>query len=293
MIEREACGGKMNVTNKIENYPGHQSVLGIDLSSEMLASVESLGAEIDYSEVVDSDLNGEVKYVFTKSKEFAAESVIVANGLKTRKLGCEGESEFTGHGVSYCAACDGFFFKGKNVVVVGGGNTALEDSLYLSEICAEVTLVVRKNELRAEQYLVDLVNQKANINISFGSRVKKIIGKKNIHTIELEVFDESLEVPIDGVFVAIGFEPENDAFNGIKKDEYGYFYSDESCKTNIPGVFVAGDCRKKQLRQIVTAAADGACASTSAVDYLRLKHSKQVPLGQVRKTRQKTLPQQI
>ncbi|MDR1241093.1 MAG: FAD-dependent oxidoreductase [Oscillospiraceae bacterium] len=269
LIEREACGGKMNLTNEISNYPGCGKIEGAKLSEYMLRDAERLGANIEYGEVIEANLNEKIKIIRTEKNEFNSVSVIVSNGLKTRYLKCPGEDKLIGRGVSYCATCDGFFFKGKKTAVIGGGNTALEDALYLSNICSEVTIIVRKNYFKGEKFLIDLLKETENINVLFETEVKEIKGEKFVTSFILEKNDQENEFPIDAVFIAIGQQPESKIFSEINTDDLGYFISDESCMTNIDGVFVAGDCRTKDLRQIVTAVSDGASAAEKAFKYCK------------------------
>lgn len=270
LIEGNVYGGQMSITSSIENYPGFRSVTGPELSSVMYKQVIDMGGEFVFQKAESVNLLGDVKIVKTSVREFNAKTVVIANGLKRRVLGCRGEKEFASRGVSYCATCDGAFFKGKKVFVVGGGNTAVEDALYLSNICKEVTLVVRKNYLRAERYLSDSLDRRSNINKFMQSRIREIKGDKIVESVVIEDKGGNCrEIHIDGIFIAIGYEPDNKIYkNQIEMNENMYFISDESCVTNVPGVFVAGDCRLKPIRQIVTAVADGAVAGSMAIRFL-------------------------
>lgn len=270
LIEGNVYGGQMSITSSIENYPGFRSVTGPELSSVMYKQVIDMGGEFVFQKAESVNLLGDVKIVKTSVREFHAKTVVIANGLKRRVLGCRGEKEFASRGVSYCATCDGAFFKGKKVFVVGGGNTAVEDALYLSNICKEVTLVVRKNYLRAERYLSDSLDRRSNINKFMQSRIREIKGDKIVESVVIEDKGGNCrEIHIDGIFIAIGYEPDNKIYkNQIEMNENMYFISDESCVTNVPGVFVAGDCRLKPIRQIVTAVADGAVAGSMAIRFL-------------------------
>ena len=185
----------------------------------------------------------------------------------------KGEEEFSGRGVSYCATCDGNLYKDKDVIIVGGGNTALEDALYLSNICKSVKLVVRKNFFRGEKYLIDSVHKKDNIECLMESKVEEIKGEKNVKSAVIRTSDDkTIELEISGIFIAIGYEPDNKIYEGqLDLDKNGYFISNEECKTNVKGVFVAGDCRLKSLRQIVTAVSDGAIAGTEAIRFVLSK----------------------
>ncbi len=270
LVEGNIYGGQMSITSSIENYPGFRSITGPELSSVMYKQVIDMGGEFVFQKAESVNLLGDVKIVKTSVREFNAKTVVIANGLKRRVLGCRGEKEFASRGVSYCATCDGAFFKGKKVFVVGGGNTAVEDALYLSNICKEVTLVVRKNYLRAERYLSDSLDRRSNINKFMQSRIREIKGDKIVESVVIEDKGGNCrEIHIDGIFIAIGYEPDNKIYkNQIEMNENMYFISDESCVTNVPGVFVAGDCRLKPIRQIVTAVADGAVAGSMAIRFL-------------------------
>ncbi len=273
ICEKNVYGGQTAIIDEIENYPGIKKISGADFSSKLYEQVVALGAKFIFDEVTKVDFvsNNDLKEVNLKSSEsITAKTVIIANGLKRRKLGCKGEEKFFGRGVSYCASCDGAFFKGKKVAVVGGGNTALEDAIYLSNICSKVTMIVRKDHFRGEKILSDVVKNIKNIEIKFNSNIQEISGDKKVEKITiLKNIDETYDEAIDGVFIAIGYSPDNDLYKGqIEMNESGYFKSDETCCTNVEGVYVAGDCREKQLRQIVTAVSDGAIAGNRAISYI-------------------------
>lgn len=269
VLEKDMYGGQISLTSSIENYPGFEKTQGTDLATYMYEQVSNLGCKFVFEKAIEVDLKSSKKCIRTAKHEFCSKSVIIANGLKRRKLNVPGEDDFSGKGVSYCATCDGAFFKGKDVAIVGGGNVALEDAIFLSNICKKVYLIVRKNFFRAEQYIIDTINQKENIEKLMESKITKISGNKFVSNITVDRKDEIYDLDVNGVFVAIGYEPNNEIFNNqIDMDSSGYFISDDSCKTNIPGVYVAGDCRKKDLRQIVTATSDGAVASNQAIKYV-------------------------
>ena len=269
VIEKDMYGGQISLTSSIENYPGLKKTQGTDLANHMYEQVLDLGCKFIFEKVVEVDLKGENKYVKTAKHEFFSKSVIIANGLKRRKLNVPGEDEFSGKGVSYCATCDGAFFRGKNVAIVGGGNVALEDALFLSNVCKKVYLIVRKNFFKAERYIIDIINNKKNIEKLMESKIIKISGNKFVNSITVDSKGKIYDLDLNGVFIAIGYQPDNEIFyNQVDMDEHGYFISDDSCKTNIPGVYVAGDCRVKELRQIVTATSDGAIASNQAIKYV-------------------------
>ena len=271
IFEKNIYGGQTAIIDSLENYPGFSKISGADFANALYNQVVSLGAEFVFSEVKSVDFKEEEKCISTAGDgDFYAKSVVIANGLKRRLLGCKGEEKFAGRGVSYCATCDGAFFKSKNVIVVGGGNTALEDALYLSNICKEVTLIVRKNYFRGEEFLVNAVNNTENINVMFESNITEICGEKFVTSVVVNTQDEIKHMKIDGVFIAIGYEPDNSIYeNQIELNESRYFIADETCKTKVPGVYVAGDCRIKPLRQIATAIADGAVAGNSCAAFVR------------------------
>ncbi len=271
ICEKNIYGGQMSIIDTIENYPGFLKISGMDFSSAIYEQVMKLGSKFVFSEVTGVNFGEEEKCISTLSEgDIYAKTVIIANGLKRRFLGCKGEREFAGRGVSYCATCDGAFFKGKSVIVVGGGNTALEDALYLSNICRKVTMLVRNDHFRGENLLVDAVNNVENIEIIFESNLKEISGKDFVESALIEGSNGDIkEISTDGVFIAIGYQPDNDLYkNKIKMNAARYFISNETCETNIPGVYVAGDCRVKPLRQIVTAVADGAVAGSAAAAFI-------------------------
>ena len=263
-------GGQVAITPMVENYPGIPTVDGPDLSTRMLEQAVGLGAEIRYEQVRSVALEGPVKEVVTDTGTVQGRSLILALGAKRRKLGCPGESELAGHGVSYCATCDGALYRDKTTMVIGGGNTALEDALFLSNMCREVVLVHRRNSFRGEAALIKAVQARRNIKIMTPYRVEAFEGSERLHAaalIETEGNDRR-EVPVDGAFIAIGYEPDNSLAAGrLPLDQYGYVDAGEDCLTPVPGVFVAGDNRRKPLRQIVTATADGAVAAFQAANY--------------------------
>ena len=211
------------------------------------------------------------KVVVTNKEEYRAKTVIIANGAQHRLLGCEGEDRLSGRGVSYCATCDGAFYKGKDVVIVGGGNTALEDALFLANNCSKVVLIHRRDSFRAHQVTVDAVLARENIEVVYDSVVQSINGEKSVESVTVKNVKDGSErqIEVSGVFIAVGLAPDNKLFEGvIDLDEGGYIRAGEDCHTNVPGVFVAGDTRTKLLRQLITAAADGAVAAVEASNYI-------------------------
>ena len=271
IFDRNLYGGQAAITAQIENYPAIKSITGAMFAQKLYQQAIDLNANILFEEVTSVDFSDAFQTITTNKNTYTAKTVIVATGVKRRELNCEGEKEFAGKGVSYCATCDGAFFRNKNVVVVGGGNTALEDALFLSNQCKNVTLIHRRDTFRAEKYLVDAVLSRDNITILYDSNVKNINGNHVVNAIDVYHTKQNqiTTIETDGIFIAIGYEPDNEMVSHyLNVNTEGYIVSNEYCHTNIEGVFVAGDTRTKPLRQIITACADGAVAGVSAVSYI-------------------------
>lgn len=270
ILEAITYGGQIINTLDIENYPVEAHISGFDFATKLYNQVIDLGAEIKYEKVTEIIDKNEYKEVMTSKNTYQAKTIIIATGADNRKLGLENESDLIGKGISYCATCDGNFFKKKDVAVVGGGNTALEDALYLSSIANKVYLIHRRDQFRGDQSVVEKLKEQDNVEFVYNSNVTKLIADETLTSIEVTNKDGSTKnIPVKGLFIAIGKVPENENFkNLINVDEAGYIIADESCHTNIPGIFVAGDTRNKELRQLVTATADGAIAATEAIKYL-------------------------
>lgn len=271
VLEKMFYGGQIAITNEIENYPAINKITGPEFSNNIYNHAMEQGTEIRFEEVISVDFSGEIKKVTTIKETYEAKCVIIANGVERRKLGVEGEESHIGKGVSYCATCDGSFFRGKDVAVVGGGNTALEDALFLSNACRKVYLIHRRDSFRAEKALVRSILNKENVEILYDTVVTKIAGDPLVSTASLENKKTGVtsELAVSGVFVAIGLEPKNEIFKGILNlDDGGYIVADEHCATNVKGVYVAGDTRMKKYRQIITAAADGAVAALEAANLI-------------------------
>ena len=275
IIEQNFMGGGQVVnTYEIDNYPGLPGISGPDLSMKMQEHAQNLGAEFVTETVTELDLGGDVKKVTTDMGTYEARTVILAMGAEHRKLGTPGEDTFAGMGVSYCATCDGAFYRNKDTAVVGGGDVAVEDAIFLARLCSKVYVVHRRDELRAAKVLQDRLLAMPNVEMDCVSTLKSIDGDgqdRSIVTVDKKDGSERT-IPVDGVFIAVGIQPISELVSGkLELDQGGYVIADETGATSVPGVFVAGDLRKKQLRQIITACADGANAVTSVQDYL-IKH---------------------
>lgn len=272
VFEKYAPGGQIVNSPSIENYPGMFGVSGYDYSMALFEQAQKLGAEVQFAEAESVDFSGKTKKIKTSAGDFEAKAVIIANGAARRKIGCKGEEEFEGRGVSYCATCDGNFFRGKAVAVVGGGESAFEEAEYLSEICEKVYLIHRRDVFTAAKTAVDSVLKKKNVTVLTNSVIEEIKGEAAVSSVVIKnrANGSKAEIPLSAVFVSIGLVPENKIFEGVLRlDESGYIDAGEDCLTGAEGVFVAGDTRKKQLRQLVTAASDGAAAATAAANYIR------------------------
>lgn len=271
VIEGASIGGQISSAAEVENYPGFKSISGMDLALSFYEQAEALGAAFEFEAVTEAKLDGDIKVLLTTGGEIRAKSVIVATGARCRRLGVEREEELTGSGVSYCAVCDGAFFKGRAVAVSGGGNSAFDDALYLSEYCSKVYLVHRRDSFRCESAKLELAKAKDNIEFVTNSRVTELIGDTSLSGIKVEPTVEGVEprvIDVDGLFIAVGREPQNEFLGGIELDG-GYVATSENCKTNIRGVFAAGDCRTKSVRQLTTACADGSVAALAASEYVK------------------------
>ena len=271
VFEKMSYGGQVSQTPEVDNYPGIKSISGFEFSQNIYDQALSTGAEIVMTEIESFDITGRVKKITTTQGEYSGGAVIIANGARRRHLNCPGEEEFAGRGVSYCATCDGNFFKNQDVAIAGGGNTALEDALFLSNLCSKVYLIHRRNEFRGMKSLSDAVRARSNIELILDSTVESINGDSKVSSVTVKnTVSQSLnELNVSAIFVAVGTEPENKFFKEILKlDKRGYIDASEDCATTVPGVFAAGDTRAKPLRQIVTATADGATSAFMAANYL-------------------------
>jgi thioredoxin reductase (NADPH) len=270
LIEATTYGGQIINTLDIENYPVEGHISGYDFATKLYNQAKELGAEIVYEKAEKIEENGDEKIVKTDENEYKTKAVIIATGSKNRKLGLENEDELIGRGISYCATCDGAFYKDKIVAVVGGGNTALEDALYLSDIAKKVYLIHRRDEFRGDDGTIKRLNEKKNIEFILSSNITKLNADKKLESVEVTNKDgETKTIDVDGLFVAVGRTPANEEFKDvISLDETGYAVAKEDCLTGKPGIFVAGDNRTKEVRQLVTATSDGAIAAAAAIKYL-------------------------
>lgn len=271
LIEKENFGGQITYSPHVENYPTLLSASGSELAQMMLDQVMEHGTDIELAEVTEIRDEATYKTVVTDGGEFQARAVILAAGSKHRHLGLPNEEELVGKGVSYCAVCDGAFFSGKSVAVVGGGNTALQEAVMLSEYCSHVTVIQNLSFMTGEKKLLDLLLTKDNVSLIYDTVVTALVGEEELNEITLYngKMDMEYSMSVDGLFVAIGQQPENERFENLTTlNEYGYIVADEACLTDTDGVFVAGDCRTKSVRQITTATADGAVAALAACRYV-------------------------
>ena len=271
IIEQGGFGGQAALTAKIENYPSYKEVEGFQLAADMKAQVDALGVESSYAQVKALSKDGDIFTVSTDSSGIEARTVIIANGVRRRELGIEGEVTFRGRGVSWCAVCDGGFFRKKKTAVIGAGNSALGDAIYLSNLCEEVYLIFRREKPTATKSYLDQLESIDNIRLMPRHIPLEIKGDRKVTALTVKNIDteEETDLTVDGVFEAIGLIPDNDVFaNIVELDEHGYIITDNEMRTSTPGLFAAGDTRQKTLRQIVTACADGAQAATTAHEYL-------------------------
>ena len=272
LIEKEAFGGQITLSPHVDNYPNTRPMSGNELVEVLVEQVMNLGADVEVGAVVDVSENADKTVtVRTDYQEFTGRTLIIATGLKHRLPGAEGEQKFIGSGISFCAVCDGAFFKDKAVAVIGGGNTAVQDAIYLSKICSKVYLVHRRSEFRAEKHVADGLAACANIEPVLNSTVARFIGEGKLSGIVVKNREtgEERELSVSGAFIAVGFAPNNGVFAElVKLDESGFIRSGEDCKTSRPEIFAAGDCRTKSVRQLVTAGADGGVAAIAACEYI-------------------------
>lgn len=270
VAESGTYGGQIINTPDIENYPGIAHISGYEFATSLYSQAADLGVRVIFEKVLEIAGDGPF-HITTDRQNYEAKTIIIATGAKNRHLGLENEERLTGRGISFCATCDGMFFKGKDVAVNGGGNTALADALYLAGICRHVTLIHRRDAFRGDKADLDKLNKCDNVTFMLDSNVTSLHGKDHLECIDVTNVKtgQIVQVPVSALFVAIGQEPDNQAFkNLIELDEKGYIKAGADCKTSHPGIYAAGDCRTTSLRQLTTAAADGAIAATAACTYI-------------------------
>lgn len=272
VLEKLSAGGQMAMTSQIDNYPGFdEGIDGFELGEKMQAGAERFGVETELAEVLSFELDGEIKKLVTDSGDFYGKTVVISTGANPRELGVDKEQQMVGRGVNYCAACDGMFYKGKVVAVVGGGNSAVADAMILSRIAEKVIIVHRRDTLRATKVYHDALEKAGNVEFAWDSVVTELLHEEKLTGLKIRNVktEEESVLEVDGVFVSVGRAPVTELFKDILElDKAGYIVADESTRTNIPGVFAAGDVRTKALRQVVTAVADGAMAAHYAEEYI-------------------------
>lgn len=274
VLEQASYGGQIINTPEIENYPAIQKISGFEFATNLYNQAKNLGAEFAFEKVEGIEDKGQFKEVKTKDKSYEGKAVILATGAKNRSLGVEKEEELVGKGISYCATCDGMFYRGKVVAVNGGGNTAVEDATFLSDYVEKVYVIHRRDEFRADKAEVDRLTAKPNVELVLNSTVKTLESDASGLTgvVVANKDGEERTLKVDGLFVAIGQAPDNQAFSDlVELDGKGYISAGESTLTKTPGIFTAGDCRTKAIRQLATAASDGAVAGLAAVSYINEK----------------------
>ncbi len=270
VLEKDTFGGQITYSPKLENYPGFEAISGNELAQKMLEQALGLGTEIDMDTVLEVR-DGEVKEVIGENATYLGKTVIIAAGAKHRRLGLDREEEFIGNGISFCAVCDGAFYTGQHVALIGGGNTALQEAILLSETCSHVTVVQNLPFLTGETKLVHALRERGNVSYLFSTVVTEYIGDTELRQVRVKNTETGEEqvLDIDGLFLAVGTEPENQPYAAVTEQNHqGYIVADESCHTGREGIFVAGDCRTKSYRQVATAIADGATAALNACRFL-------------------------
>lgn len=270
VLEAVGFGGQITSSPLVENYPGLPAVSGSDYAAALTAQAKALGAETKFGQVTGVQREGERFLLTAGRKTFEAGALILCTGAKHRKLGLDREEALVGQGISYCAVCDGAFFKDKAVAVVGGGDSALQSALFLSGVARQVTLIHRREEFRAQEAYVQAIRDRENISLALNAQVTELQGEPALTGVTLAFKDGTTRpLPVEGLFVEVGQEPDNGPFAALAElDQGGYFLAGEDCRTKTPGVFAAGDCRAKELRQLTTAAADGSVAATAACRWL-------------------------
>lgn len=267
IIEKETIGGQISSSPLVENYPGYKEISGSELANNMFEQVTALGVNVELDEVKKIEY-GKIKKVITLDNEYEAKAVIIATGSRYKLLGLKNEENLIGNGIHFCVACDGAFFKDKTVAVIGGGNSAVINAITLSDICKKVYVIQIIDKLTAESTLVEKLKEKENVEIILNAKVTELIGEDNLQAIKVNALDDVKEIRLDGMFISIGLTPQSDFVKELLPiNKYGYIESN-NCVTEKDGIFVAGDCRDKQIRQLTVATSDGTTAALNAIEYL-------------------------
>lgn len=275
LIEKEIYGGQILKANKVKNYPGFKEISGYEFANNLYTQLTDLNVEIKFEEVIEIKNNKNLKEVTTRKGNYTAKSIIIATGAKNRKLNLSNENKLIGKGVSYCTTCDGMFFKNKEVAIYGGGNSAIDGALYLSDICKKVYLIYRQDKFKIDNENTKQLKEKNNIEIIFNTNIIDLIGENKLEGLTLRTNEEIYNLNIDGLFIEIGYIPVSEICKHIINiDSKGYIISNEDCTTNIDGIFVAGDIKKKEIRQLTTACSDGTIAALNACKYLNKKNTE-------------------
>ncbi len=268
ILEKETFGGQIASSPLVENYPGFKSISGAELASNLYEQVDELGADIELEEVLEIK-PGKIKKVITDSNEYETKTVIIATGAKYRLLGLLDEEKYLGNGISFCTSCDGAFYKDKVVAVIGGGNTAVTNAIYMSDVASKVYLIYRGSKLKCEVKLMEKITKKDNIEVLYNTNVIKLSGEKELNEIVIKNNVEESKIKIDGMFISIGMDAQTEIIKHVLDlDENKYILAD-NCLTKEEGIFVAGDCRHKKIRQLATAVNDGAIAASCVIEYLK------------------------
>ncbi len=278
LLEKESYGGQILKADKVKNYPGFNEISGFEFATKLYNQASDLGADIKFEEAVEIKNYDDYKEVITNKNSYKTKSIVIASGAKNRKLGLNNEDKLIGKGISYCSTCDGMFFKDKEVAITGGGNNAIDDALYLSNICKKVYVIYRRKEFRFDSINLSKLKVKENVTFILNSNIINLIGNEKLEGIIIKENDTNKEITlnIDGLFITIGHIPvSNMCKNIINTNEEGYIISNEDCTTNIEGIFVAGDIRVKEIRQLTTACSDGTIAVLNACKYLNKQIKKE------------------
>ena len=271
LLEKSVYGGQIVTADKVKNYPGFEEISGYEYATKLYNQVKTFNPDFKFEEVIEIKNNNDFKEVVTNKNSYKGKSIIIATGSKNRKLGLPNEDKLIGKGVSYCSTCDGMFFKDKTVAITGGGNNAIDDALYLSDIANKVYLIYRQKDFKIDSLNLEKLKEKENVEFILNSNITELIGNEKLESIVVKDNDTNTEnkIDVDGIFIAIGHIPVSSMCkNLVKTNELGYIIADENCHTNVDGIFVAGDIRIKPVRQLTTACSDGTVAALNACKYL-------------------------